>query len=72
MFDLAQLGKLGVVPGYPGEDVCPTQPMVSQLRAVLRAGGGEVTEIVYENCGHSPHLEHPERFAREVRAFLLA
>jgi pimeloyl-ACP methyl ester carboxylesterase len=72
MFDLAQLGRLGAVPGYPGEDVCPTQPMVSQLRAVLRAAGGEVTEIVYEGCGHSPHLEQPERFAREVRAFLQA
>src|SRR5690606_2375538 len=31
MFDLAQLGRLGVVPGYPGEEVVPTQPMVSQL-----------------------------------------
>ncbi|MGO0575592.1 alpha/beta fold hydrolase [Ornithinimicrobium panacihumi] len=70
MFDLAQLGKLGAVPGYPGEDVCPTQPMVSQLRAVLEAGGGEVTEVVYEGVGHSPHLEQPERFAREVREFL--
>ncbi|SOC57356.1 alpha/beta fold hydrolase [Ornithinimicrobium cerasi] len=71
MFDLAQLGRLGVVPGYPGEEVCPTQPMVSQLRTVLQAGGGEVTEIVYEECGHSPHLEHPERFAQDVREFLL-
>lgn len=72
MFDLAQLGKLGAVPGYPGEDVVPTQPMVSQLRAVLAAGGGEVREVVYESCGHSPHLEHPERFATDVREFLLA
>ena len=70
MFDLAQLGLLGVVPGYPGEDVCPTQPMVSQVRAVLTAAGGEVTETVYEECGHSPHLEQPERFAADVRAFL--
>lgn len=70
MFDLAQLGRLGVVPGYPGEDVCPPQPMVSQLRAVLEAGGGEVREVVYEDCGHSPHLEHPERFAADVRDFL--
>lgn len=72
MFDLAMLGKLGVVPGYPGEDVCPPQPMVSQLRAVLAAGGGQVTETVYEQCGHSPHLEQPERFASDVRAFLQA
>ena len=27
MFDLAQLGKLGVIPGWPGDDVLPSQPM---------------------------------------------
>lgn len=70
LFDLAQLGKLGALPGYPGEEAVPTQPMVSQLRAVLEAAG-EFTEIVYEDCGHSPHLEHPERFAQDVRKFLL-
>lgn len=70
MFDLAQLGRLGAVPGYPGEEVFPTQPMVSQLRAVLEAAGGELTELVYEGCGHSPHLERPERFAADVREFL--
>ena len=69
MFDLAQLGRLGAVPGYPGEDVVPTQPMVSQLRSVLQAAG-DFTELVYADCGHSPHLEHPERFARDVRSFL--
>jgi hypothetical protein len=34
-FDLAQLGALGVLPGYPGADVVPPQPMVSQTRSVL-------------------------------------
>lgn len=71
MFDLAQLGLLGAVPGYPGEEVCPTQPMVSQVRAVLEAAG-PFTEVVYEGCGHAPHLERPERFADDVRAFLQA
>jgi pimeloyl-ACP methyl ester carboxylesterase len=69
MFDLAQLGRLGAVPGYPGEDVVPTQPMVSQLRAVLEAAGS-YTELVYEDCAHAPHLEHPRRFASDLRAFL--
>jgi pimeloyl-ACP methyl ester carboxylesterase len=69
MFDLAQLGLLGVVPGYPGQDVCPTQPMVAQTRAVLERAGG-LTEVVYPDCGHSPHLEHPQRFVQDVRAFL--
>lgn len=69
MFDLAQLGKFGAVPGYPGEDVCPTQPMVSQTRAVLERAG-RFTEVVYPGVGHSPHLEQPERFAADVRDFL--
>jgi len=35
LFDLGTLGKLGVVPGWPGDDVFPPQPMVGQTRAVL-------------------------------------
>ncbi|MGI8947413.1 MAG: alpha/beta fold hydrolase [Ornithinimicrobium sp.] len=69
VFDLAFLGSLGVVPGWPGAQECPPQPMIAQLRAVLAATGRQ-TEILYEDCGHSPHLEHPERFAEDVRAFL--
>jgi len=26
--------------------------------------------ITFEKCGHKPMYEHPERFNREVRAFL--
>ena len=64
-FDLAFLGSVGAVPGWPGEAVFPPQPMVSQTRAVLdryAAAGGAVTELELENCGHSPHLEQPAEF----------
>lgn len=61
-FDLAQLGKLGLVPGWPGEEACPPQPMIGQTRAVL-AAYGPYTEIVYEGCGHSPHVERAADFA---------
>jgi pimeloyl-ACP methyl ester carboxylesterase len=66
MYDLAQLGKLGAVPGWPGEDACPPQPMVAQTRAVLgryAAAGGRYREVVLPGCGHSPHLEYPAEFA---------
>ncbi|HWB38394.1 MAG TPA: alpha/beta fold hydrolase, partial [Rugosimonospora sp.] len=66
MFDLAQLGALGAVPGWPGADACPPQPMVSQTRAVLdryAAAGGAYREVVYAGCGHSPHIERPAEFA---------
>ena len=30
LFDVGTLGALGAIPGYPGSDVFPSQPMVSQ------------------------------------------
>ena len=65
-FDLAQLGKLGLVPGWPGDEACPPQPMIGQTRRVFEryaAAGGSFNEIVYENCGHSPHIEKTQDFA---------
>ena len=72
-FDLNCLGKAGVLPGWPGEEAAPLQPMVSQTRAVLEkyaANGGRFTEVLLENCGHSPHLEYPERFVAELTAHI--
>lgn len=69
--DVNHLGQLGIIPGWPGEDVAPAQPMVSQTRDVLAAyaeAGGVVTEALFEGVGHTPHLENPEDF----RAALLA
>ncbi|NUR72131.1 MAG: alpha/beta fold hydrolase [Hamadaea sp.] len=66
-FDLAYLGKLGVVPGWPGEETAPPQPMVRQTREVLdryAAAGGRYREITFAGVGHSPHIERPEEFAR--------
>ncbi|PZG10789.1 alpha/beta fold hydrolase [Nonomuraea aridisoli] len=60
LFDLAHLGALGVVPGSPGT---PAQPMVTQTRAVLERYG-RYREVVFADCGHSPHLEHPAEFQR--------
>ena len=60
LFDYGFLGQLGAVPGWPGADVYPPQPMITQLRAVLeqyRANGGQYQEIVLPDCGHSPHIE---------------
>ena len=72
-FDLNCLGKAGVLPGWPGEEAAPLQPMVSQTRAVLEkyaANGGRFTEVLLENCGHSPHLEYPDRFIAELTAHI--
>ncbi|MBD3940369.1 alpha/beta fold hydrolase [Microbacterium sp. NEAU-LLC] len=64
-YDLNNLGRLGVIPGWPGDDVAPAQEMVSQTRDVLgryAAAGGAVTEVNLEGVGHSPHLERPAEF----------
>jgi pimeloyl-ACP methyl ester carboxylesterase len=65
LFDINYLGQLGVIPGWPGVEVAPPQPMITQTRAVFdayRAAGGTVTELELADCGHSPHLEYPDRF----------
>jgi pimeloyl-ACP methyl ester carboxylesterase len=73
--DFGTLGQLGFVPGWPGANVYPPQPMVSQMRAVLdryRANGGSYEEVVIADCGHSPHIEHPEDFRAALWRFLAA
>lgn len=65
--DLCTLGKMGVIPKYPGEDKMPPQPMVSQTRHVFeqyKDNGGEYKEFVIENAGHSCHLEQEDTFVK--------
>lgn len=72
-FDFGTLGQLGFVPGWPGADVYPPQPMVSQTRHVLAqyaAQGGAYAEHVIEDTGHSPHIEKPTDFNALFHAFL--
>ena len=65
LFDLGFLGQLGAVPGWPGPEAYPPQPMIGQTRAVFdayRAAGGHYQEAVIADCGHSPHIEKPAEF----------
>jgi pimeloyl-ACP methyl ester carboxylesterase len=65
LFDLAYLGKIGAVPGWPGDDVCPPQPMLAQTRSVLDAyalAGGRYEEAVIDDTGHAPMIEKPAEF----------
>ena len=73
MLDFGFLGQLEAVPGWPGPEDHPPQPMVSQTRAVLDAyteGGGSYREEVLADCGHTPHVEKPEEFQRLLFGFL--
>jgi pimeloyl-ACP methyl ester carboxylesterase len=71
--DPAVLGEAGVLPGWPGEEEYPPQPMVSQTRAMLERAeqlGGKFVEVVFPGCGHSPFLEQPEHFRRVFTSFV--
>jgi pimeloyl-ACP methyl ester carboxylesterase len=73
LYDLAYLGSLGAVPGWPGEQTWPPQPMLAQTRAVLTGyavAGGQYREAVIEDAGHGPHLDQPEQFLAELTTHL--
>lgn len=75
LFDVGTLGAMGVIPGYPGAEVYPSQPMVGQTRAVLdkyQAAGGRYAEIVIDDTGHTPYIEKPDEFNRHFHAFIQA
>jgi len=72
-FEMGTLGKVGLIPGYPGEDVYPPQPMIAQIRAVLekyQAAGGEYEEVALPETGHSPYIEKPAEFNAAFHAWL--
>jgi pimeloyl-ACP methyl ester carboxylesterase len=65
LYDFGYLGSIGAIPGWPGADACPPQPMLAQTRGLLdgyAAAGGRYREVVIEDSGHGPHLDQPERF----------
>lgn len=72
-FEFGYLGQLGAVPGWPGAETYPPQPMKKQVRAVLeryQQQGGELQEVRFDNCGHSPHLEKSAEMLQVLVAFL--
>lgn len=65
--DPATVGAAGLLPGWPGPEVYPAQPMVGQTRSVLEryaGAGGRFTEVVLADTGHAPFIERPEEFNR--------
>jgi hypothetical protein len=72
-FDLAMLGQLGVVPGWPGAEVMPPQPMHQQIQSVLdryAANGGQVRVVTLEHCAHGVPTEDPQAIADAIAAHL--
>jgi pimeloyl-ACP methyl ester carboxylesterase len=74
-WDMGTLGKMGAVPGWPGEEVFPPQPMVTQIRNVLeryRTAGGSVQIEMFEGSGHGPIFDAAERWSAIFFEFLEA
>jgi pimeloyl-ACP methyl ester carboxylesterase len=74
LFDFGYLGQIGAVPGWPGDDLLPPQPMAAQTRAVLdayRENGGIVEEITLEHAAHGMLVEVPGQVAEVIAARLV-
>ncbi len=73
LFDFGFLGQLGAVPGWPGPEVYPPQPMIAQIRTVFKnyqAHGGRYREVILPDCGHSPHIEKQEEVLKLFTGFM--
>lgn len=74
-WEMGALGKLGYVPGWPGEEVFPPQPMVTQIRNVLdeyEKRGGRVQVEMFEGSGHGPIFDQAERWRKLFFEFLVS
>ncbi len=73
MLEFGTLGQAGLVPGWPGADVFPPQPMVTQIRDVLdryAAAGGLVRTEMFDGSGHGPHVDADARWLAVYQDFL--
>ena len=73
LLDFGYLGQLEAVPGWPGLEAYPPQPMVAQTRTMLDSyaeNGGSYQEEVISDCGHAPHVENPGKFRELLVSFL--
>ncbi|MDH5373020.1 MAG: alpha/beta hydrolase, partial [Acidimicrobiia bacterium] len=71
--DPGTLGALGLIPGWPGVDAYPPQPMLTQTRRVLdkyAEAGGSYTETVIGGTAHVPFIEDPTEFDAAFHAHI--
>ncbi len=72
-WEMGTLGELGAIPGWPGADVFPPQPMIAQIRAVLERyadAGGRVETELFEGSGHFPPIDAADRWSERFFGFL--
>jgi pimeloyl-ACP methyl ester carboxylesterase len=69
-WETGMLGKLGAIPGWPGEDAFPPQPMIAQIRALLERYDGRAEIEIFEDSGHAPFLDAAARWSAVFYGFL--
>ena len=72
-WEMGTLGSLGAVPGWPGAEHFPPQPMVAQIRSVLeryREAGGRAEIERFEGSGHFPPIDATDRWSALFFDFL--
>ncbi len=60
-------GKRAQRPGWPGEEIFPPQPLLTEVNHALdeyERTGGKVTRLVLDGVGHTPYLEKPDEVHR--------
>jgi pimeloyl-ACP methyl ester carboxylesterase len=66
-------GPTDRLPGFPGADLYPPQPMMEQIRLLLddyASQGGSYEEVAIAGSGHVPFITHQEEFNRVFHSFL--
>jgi pimeloyl-ACP methyl ester carboxylesterase len=66
-------GPMGLLPGYPGAEAYPPQPMIDQTRDVLdryAGAGGSYREVVIEDAAHVPFIDQPAGFNKVLHSHL--
>lgn len=66
-------GPDGLLPGFPGPQAYPPQPMMDQIRTLLdnyTGHGGHYEEVAVEGSGHVPFISHQDDFNQAFHAFL--
>ncbi len=66
-------GERGQRPGWPGEEVFPPQPLLTEVKYALdqyERTGGKVRRLVLDGVGHTPYLEKPDEVQRAIAEHL--
>ena len=72
-WEMGTLGQMGAIPDWPGDEVFPPQPMVSQIGDVLdeyEQEGGEAVREMFDGSGHAPHIDAAQKWSEVFYEFL--